>query len=143
MFGDYVCVFEEEYVFEVNELLGELVFDVVIVVYQDYLQCDEVGVVYEGYFVIDKKIKCFVDFKVLGWGDDKGQLIDVDVYDLILKDKECLFLFDEFVWFIFFYLVFCEGWDNFNVFVMGMFKKSDNIVFCCQEIGCGLCIVVD
>ena len=51
---------------------------------------------------------------------------DVDAYDLILKDKERLLSFDEPVRFIFSHSALREGWDNPNVFVMGMLKKSDN-----------------
>ena len=50
----------------------------------------------------------------------------MDAYDLILKDKERLLSFDEPVRFIFSHSALREGWDNPNVFVMGMLKKSDN-----------------
>ena len=36
-----------------------------------------------------------------------------------------------------------EGWDNPNVFVMGMLKKSDNTTTRRQEIGRGLRLSVD
>lgn len=85
-------------------------------------------------------MNCFKDFVV---GVCVVDFDDVDVYDLIFKDKECFFFFVEFIWFIFLYLVLCEGWDNLNVFVMCMLKYSDNIIFWCQEVGCGLWLSVD
>src|SRR3546814_8577641 len=56
-------------------------------------------------------------------GDDKGQSNDIDAYDLILKDKERLLSFTEPVRFLFSHSALREGWDNPNVFVMGMLKK--------------------
>src|SRR3546814_11615190 len=76
-------------------------------------------------------------------GDDKGQSNDIDAYDLILKDKERLLSFTEPVRFLFSHSALREGWDNPNVFVMGMLKKSDNTVSRRQEIGRGLRLAVD
>ena len=45
--------------------------------------------------------------------------------------------------FIFSHSALREGWDNPNVFVMGMLKKSDNTVSRRQEIGRGLRLAVD
>ena len=45
--------------------------------------------------------------------------------------------------FIFSHSALREGWDNPNVFVMGMLKKSDNSVSRRQEIGRGLRLAVD
>ena len=67
-----------------------------------------------------------------------GQSDDVDAYDLILKDKERLLSFEEPVRFIWSHSALREGWDNPNVFVMGMLKKSDNTTTRRQEIGRGL-----
>ena len=141
--GDYARVFEEEYASAVNELLGELALDTATAAYQEYLQRDDVGAVHEGYFAIDKKTKRLVDPKVSGRGDDKGHSTDADAYELILKDKERLLSFDEPVRFIFSHSALREGWDNPNVFAMGMLKKSDNTVSRRQEIGRGLRIAVD
>jgi type III restriction enzyme len=99
--------------------------------------------VHEGYFSIDKKTKHQIDGKVSGRGDDKGQSTDTDAYDLILKDKERLLSFAEPVRFIFSHSALREGWDNPNVFVMGMLKKSDNTVSRRQEIGRGLRLAVN
>src|SRR6185369_3575643 len=76
-------------------------------------------------------------------GEEAGQSNDADAYDLILKDKERLLSFTEPVRFLFSHSALREGWDNPNVFVMGMLKKSDNTVSRRQEIGRGLRLAVD
>lgn len=141
--GEYARMFEEEYALIRDEVLGELALDEATMAYQAYLRRDEIRQVHQGYFSIDKKSKHQVDGKVSGRGDDKGQSTDIDAYDLILKDKERLLSFDEPVRFIFSHSALREGWDNPNVFVMGMLKKSDNTVSRRQEIGRGLRLAVD
>ena len=141
--GDYARMFEEEYVAIRDEVLGELAVDTATGEYQTYLRRDDVRQVHEGYFSIDKKTKRQIDGKVSGRGDDKGQSTDTDAYDLILKNKERLLSFAEPVRFIFSHSALREGWDNPNVFVMGMLKKSDNTVSRRQEIGRGLRLAVD
>jgi type III restriction enzyme len=141
--GDYARLFEEEYTAIRDEVLGELALDVSAEEYQQYLRRDEVDAVHEGYFSIDKKTKRLVDGKVSGRGDDIGQSNDTDAYDLILKDKERLLSFAEPVRFIFSHSALREGWDNPNVFVMGLLKKSDNTVSRRQEIGRGLRLAVN
>jgi type III restriction enzyme len=141
--GDYARVFEEEYVAIVDEILGELELDAATAAYQEYLRRDAVRAVHEGYFSIDKKTKRQVDPTVSSRGEEAGQSTDVDAYDLILKDKERLLSFAEPVRFIFSHSALREGWDNPNVFVMGMLKKSDNTVSRRQEIGRGLRLAVD
>ena len=141
--GDYARIFEEEYAAIRDEVLGELALDSVAGEYQEYLRRDPVGEVHEGYFSIDKKTKQQVDGKISRRGDDKGQSTDIGAYDLILKDKERLLSFAEPVRFIFSHSALREGWDNPNVFVMGMLKKSDNTVSRRQEIGRGLRLAVD
>ena len=141
--GDYARIFEEEYETIRDDVLGELALDDSTAAHQEYLLRDEIGKVHEGYFSVDKKTKRQVDGKVSGRGDDKGQSTDTDAYDLILKDKERLLSFAEPVRFIFSHSALREGWDNPNVFVMGMLKKSDNTVSRRQEIGRGLRLAVD
>jgi len=141
--GDYARIFEEEYAVLRDEILGELAIDDAISRYHAYLRRDDVRAIHEGYFSIDKKTKRQVDGEVSGRGDDKGQSTDTDAYDLILKDKERLLSFEEPVRFIFSHSALREGWDNPNVFVMGMLKKSDNTVSRRQEIGRGLRLAVD
>jgi type III restriction enzyme len=84
-----------------------------------------------------------VDGEINKTGDEKGQSKDVDAYDLILRDKERLLSFTEKTRFIFSHSALREGWDNPNVFVMGMLKKSDNTVSRRQEIGRGLRLAVN
>lgn len=141
--GDYARMFEEEYVTVREDILGELALDHATKEYQQYLRRDEVRQIHEGYFSIDKKTKRQVDGKISGRGDDKGQSTDTDAYDLILKNKERLLSFAEPVRFIFSHSALREGWDNPNVFVMGMLKKSDNTVSRRQEIGRGLRLAVN
>ncbi len=141
--GVYARVFEEEYCALRDEILSELALDPATDEYQNYLRRDEVRQVHEGYFSIDKKTKRQIDGKVSGRGDDKGQSTDTDAYDLILKDKERLLSLSEPIRFVFSHSALREGWDNPNVFVMGMLKKSDNTVSRRQEIGRGLRLAVD
>jgi len=143
--GDYARMFEEEYAAIRDEVLGELALDTATEHYQTYLRRDQVGQVHEGYFSIDKKTKHLVDNEkaIKKTGDEKGLSTDSDAYDLILKDKERLLSFDEPVRFIFSHSALREGWDNPNVFVMGMLKKSDNSISRRQEIGRGLRLAVD
>lgn len=141
--GDYARVFEEEYMAVRDEILSELAFDDATEAYYRYLQRDDVRAVHEGYFSIDKRTTHMIDGRVSGRGDDRGQSVDADAYDLILKDKERLLSLEEPVRFIFSHSALREGWDNPNVFVMGMLKKSDNTVSRRQEIGRGLRLAVD
>ncbi|MGP5299025.1 type III restriction-modification system endonuclease [Corynebacterium variabile] len=141
--GEYARMFEEEYPVIRDEILGELDLENPAGGYREYLQRDDVEDVHEGYFSIDKRTKRQIDGKISGRGDDKGQSKDTDAYDLILKDKERLLSFDEPVRFIFSHSALREGWDNPNVFVMGMLKKSDNTVSRRQEIGRGLRLAVN
>jgi type III restriction enzyme len=141
--GDYARVFEEEYNALVADELGQLELDEAATAYAHHLRSITVRDAHEGYFSIDKKSKKAVDGDIKKTGEEKGQSTDVDAYDLILKDKERLLSFEEPVRFIFSHSALREGWDNPNVFVMGMLKKSDNTVSRRQEIGRGLRLSVD
>jgi type III restriction enzyme len=147
--GDYARMFEEEYENAVRETLEKLdLGDAELApdkAYRAYLERDKVRAVHEGYFSIDKKTRRQVDPEVAKAkkGEEAGQATDVDAYDLILKNKERLLSFDEPVRFIFSHSALREGWDNPNVFVMGMLKRSDNVVSRRQEIGRGLRLAVN
>ncbi|MBY6540058.1 DEAD/DEAH box helicase family protein [Rhodococcus sp. BP-349] len=141
--GDYALVFQEEFAVLRDEMLGELALDRPTAAYQEYLRRDEVRAVHEGYFSIDMRTKRQVDGNVSARGDEKGLSSDTDAYDLILKNKERLLSFEEPVRFLFSHSALREGWDNPNVFVMGMLKKSDNTVSRRQEIGRGLRLAVN
>jgi len=139
--GEYARYFEEEYETQVADYLSQLPFEAED--YRSHLQGIPVGTTHEGYFSIDKKANRMVDGETHKTGDEKGQSKDVDAYDLILRDKERLLSFAEPVRFIFSHSALREGWDNPNVFTMGMLKKSDNTVSRRQEIGRGLRLSVN
>ena len=141
--GDYARLFEEEYATIVADVLGELELDDAAVAYQSYLKRDVPRAVHQGYFSIDKKTKQLVDRRHAQDRARSGQSKDVDAYDLILKDKDRLLSFEEPVRFIFSHSALREGWDNPNVFVMGMLKQSDNTISRRQEIGRGMRLSVD
>lgn len=139
--GQYARVFEEEYHAAVTDYLSELPFDAQE--YRTHLESITARATHQGYFSIDKKTSRQIDSEVKKTGDEKGLSTDVDAYDLILKDKERLLSFVEPVRFIFSHSALREGWDNPNVFTMGMLKKSDNTVSRRQEIGRGLRLAVN
>ena len=141
--GAYARVFAEEYSLQVNELLGALAADDASAGYRSYLAAIPVESTHQGYFSIDKKTGRSIDGDVKRTGDDKGQSTDAAAYDLILRDKERLLSLEERVRFIFSHSALREGWDNPNVFVLGMLKKSANAVSRRQEIGRGLRLAVD
>jgi type III restriction enzyme len=139
--GVYARVFAQEYAEQANELLGQLRGDEAE--YRRYLAGLPAGATHQGYFSIDKKTGRYTDGDVRRSGDEKGQSTDAAAYDLILRDKERLLSLGEKVRFIFSHSALREGWDNPNVFVLGMLKKSDNAVSRRQEIGRGLRLSVD
>jgi type III restriction enzyme len=139
--GEYARCFVEEYEAQVADYLSQLPFEAED--YRTHLKGIPVEATHEGYFSIDKKANRMVDGETHKSGDEKGQSKDVDAYDLILRDKERLLSFAEPVRFIFSHSALREGWDNPNVFTMGMLKKSDNTVSRRQEIGRGLRLSVN
>ena len=145
--GEYARMFEEEYEAAIADTLSELDLGegsgTAGENLREYLQRDAARDVHQGYFSIDKKSKRQIDPTVSAKGDEAGQANDVDAYDLILRDKERLLSFEEPVRFIFSHSALREGWDNPNVFVMGMLKRSDNITSRRQEIGRGLRLAVN
>jgi len=145
--GEYARVFEEEYVDAIADVLGQLdLGDAELTALEElraYLLRDKARNVHQGYFSIDKKTRRDVDPDIAKKGDETGQATDIDAYDLILKQKERLLSFEEPVRFIFSHSALREGWDNPNVFVMGMLKRSDNVTSRRQEIGRGLRLAVN
>ena len=141
--GDYARVFEEEYEALRADFVGQLDLDDAAERYRKHLESIPVRKTHKGYFSIDKKSGNSINGSVKKSGETAGQSDDVDAYDLILKHKERLLSFDEPVRFIFSHSALREGWDNPNVFVMGMLKKSDNTTTRRQEIGRGLRLSVD
>ncbi len=141
--GEYAQYFEEEYAQIRDEVLSELELDEALAEYQDYLRRDDVSAIHGGYFSVDKRTGRQVAPKTIGRGDDKGQASEADDYNLILKDKERLLDLATPLRFLFSHSALREGWDNPNVFVMGMLKKSDNVVSRRQEVGRGLRLAVN
>ena len=141
--GEYARMFEDEYEAVLADHLGQLDLDEAAERYRQHVGAIPVRSTHEGYFSIDKRTGHSVDGKIAARGDFAGQSDDVDAYDLILKDKERLLSFEEPVRFIWSHSALREGWDNPNVFVMGMLKKSDNTTTRRQEIGRGLRLSVD
>ena len=113
--------------------------------YQKYLDGIDVSKTHAGYFSIDNKGQ-LVDPAVKKSGETKGETDDVSAYELILKRKEQLLSLDEPVRFIFSHSALREGWDNPNVFVIGMLKPTDyegSNITRRQEVGRGLRLCVD
>jgi type III restriction enzyme len=133
--GEYAQLFEEEYNARLNEILT-----LEDSKYNQYLRGIATARTHEGYFSIDKKSKHLVNPET---GARSTESDDVDAYDLILKNKKRLLQFDEPVRFLFSHSALREGWDNPNVFVIGMLKHSDNTVSRRQEVGRGLRLSVN
>lgn len=141
--GEYAQIFEEEYESILEEVLAELQLDAATKAFQDYLRRANVRDVHGGYFSIDKKTGHQVDPETTSSKDEGTSAKNASDYDLILKDKESLLSFGTKLRFLFSHSALREGWDNPNVFVMGMLKRSDNTVSRRQEIGRGLRLSVD
>jgi len=133
--GEYAQLFEEEYNARLNEILT-----LEDSAYNRYLRGIATARTHEGYFSIDKKSKRLVNPETAARSSESD---DVDAYDLILKNKKRLLQFDEPVRFLFSHSALREGWDNPNVFVIGMLKHSDNTVSRRQEVGRGLRLAVN
>ena len=141
--GEYARMFEEEYARRSRpSYLSELPFDATALPDVPRRRSPS-ATTHEGYFSIDKRTGPPGRRRDAQDRRREGPVDDVDAYDLILKDKERLLSFDEPVRFIFSHSALREGWDNPNVFDMGMLKKSDNTVSRRQEIGRGLRLAVD
>jgi len=138
--GEYARVFAGQYQEQVSELLGRLPGDAA---YRRYLESISAESTHRGYFSVDKRTGRDINPDVKRTGEEKGQSADADAYDLILRDKERLLSLSEPVRFVFSHSALREGWDNPNVFVLGMLKRSDSTVSRRQEIGRGLRLSVN
>ena len=69
--------------------------------------------------------------------------VDIDAYDLIMKNKERLLDRKEAVRFIFSHSALREGWDNPNVFQICTLIENKSTFTCRQKIGRGLRLCVD
>ena len=141
--GEYARVFAQEYAEQVSDLLRELAADGDEAGYRAYLAAIPAESTHRGYFSVDRKTGRDIDGDLGRTGDERGQSTDAEAYDLILRDKERLLSLGEPTRFIFSHSALREGWDNPNVFVLGMLKKSDSTVSRRQEIGRGLRLCVN
>jgi type III restriction enzyme len=145
--GEYARLFEDRYRAQAAERLDTLPLSDAELPYRRYLEAtikdtDAVHGVHAGYFSIDKHGHQ-VDSKVSKRGEDKGESTDTDAYDLILKNKERLLSLDEPVRFLFSHSALREGWDNPNVFTIGLLRHSNNQISRRQEVGRGLRLAVN
>ena len=69
--------------------------------------------------------------------------IDVQAYDLIMRDKERLLSFEEPICFIFSHSALREGWDSPNVFQICTLNQTVSEMKKRQEIGRGVRLAVD
>ncbi|MBU0499108.1 MAG: DEAD/DEAH box helicase family protein [Gammaproteobacteria bacterium] len=130
--GDYARIFEEEYrraakLSTYQSLFGEL----------DLTTAAEA--VHNGYFSIDKKG---------GWSDtsenNAGNRENAErAYNLIMKEKEKLLLFDTPLKFIFSHSALKEGWDNPNVFQICTLRDIQTERERRQTLGRGLRLCVN
>ncbi|GAA2175648.1 DEAD/DEAH box helicase family protein [Agrococcus versicolor] len=141
--GEYALAFEEEYQRAVSQLLGELALDDESRAYREYLESISARATHQGYFSVDKRSGTQVDGRIKKTGDEAGSSDDSDAYHLILRDKERLLSLAEPVRFVWSHSALREGWDNPNVFTIGMLKRSDSTTSRRQEIGRGLRIAVN
>lgn len=96
-----------------------------------------VEAVHNGYFSQDKKGK-FKDTQKAA----KSQA-DIDIFKLIMRDKERLLGIDEPLRFIFSHSALREGWDNPNVFQICTLNETRSDLKKRQEIGRGMRLAVD
>jgi type III restriction enzyme len=107
--------------------------------YSEYLKKIDVSQTHDGYFSQDKKGR-MVNPGTAARSDESE---DQTAYDKILRDKAGLLSFDKPIRFIFSHSALREGWDNPNVFVIGMLKHSENNISRRQEVGRGLRLAVN
>lgn len=136
--GEFARIFEEEYKLQQEKYLADKSSNNQD--YLAYLRKIEVHKTHKGYFSIDKRTNLLKD---PGINRRTNESDDAYAYDLILKDKEKLLSLDEPTRFIFSHSALREGWDNPNVFVMCMLKRSNNEISRRQEVGRGLRLCVD
>jgi type III restriction enzyme len=132
--GEYARFFEEEYTRQLNQVQS-----LHSGTYGDYLKKIEPARTHDGYFAQDKKGR-MVNPGTAARSDESD---DQTAYDLILRNKARLLSFEEPVRFLFSHSALREGWDNPNVFVIGMLKHSVNNISRRQEVGRGLRLAVN
>lgn len=139
--GKYAKIFEEEYERVKQEFQPTFYEEE----YVKYLSSIQVGDTHQGYFSRDKKGN-FINCNKLERGTSDS--VDVDAYNLIMKDKEALLSLNpntkgSQIRFIFSHSALKEGWDNPNVFQICTLKNSDNETKKRQEVGRGMRLCVN
>ena len=137
--GVYLKIFDEEYLKIVQKYREK------IEKYKNYFpHYEDVNLVREGYFALDKKKKeVEVEYKKGNEVKAKSQE-DIDRgIELILEKKDELISFNEPLAFIFSHSALREGWDNPNVFTLCTLKNGSSEIAKKQEIGRGLRLPVD
>lgn len=136
--GPLAQTFERVYREEVDKILHDLAWPKA---HKDYLRGIRAEETHAGYFSQDKKSKHAIDRT-----EKEVEKSGGEDYDLILRDKESLLSLKDTerarVRFIFSHSALREGWDNPNVFVICLFKHTDNAVSRRQEVGRGLRLCV-
>lgn len=139
--GEYLRIFDEEYEKAVNGEKLKNLFKKYSRQMNLFATPDQIKLVREGYFAVDKKLK-EVDIdenKILAKSQE-----DIDRgIELILEKKDELISFDEPLAFIFSHSALREGWDNPNVFTLCTLKHGGSEIAKKQEIGRGLRLPVD
>ncbi len=136
--GEFADMFEEEY----EDIISNLQLSIGDEDYLQYLKAIKPSATHAGYFSVDKRGH-MIDSKV---GRKETTTDDVDVYDLIMKNKELLLDRNPRrspVRFIFSHSALREGWDNPNVFQICTLKFSSSDVRKRQEVGRGLRLCVN
>lgn len=131
--GEYAQIFEEEYRRFGNHPDYRALFAEVDL----SRAADEV---HEGYFSVDKRSKQVVDTSESNQG---GRDAAEQAYNLIMKDKERLLLFETPLKFIFSHSALREGWDNPNVFQICSLRDIRTERERRQTIGRGLRLCVN
>lgn len=136
--GPLAQTFERVYREEVDKILHDLAWPKA---HKDYLRGIRAEETHAGYFSQDKKSKHAIDRT-----EKEVEKSGGEDYDLILRDKESLLSLKDTerarVRFLFSHSALREGWDNPNVFVICLFKHTDNAVSRRQEVGRGLRLCV-
>ncbi len=139
--GPLARLFERVYREEADRCLDDLAWPQR---HKDYLRGIRAEETHAGYFSQDKKSNRAVDRS-----EKEVEKSGGEDYDLILKDKASLLSLKDTerarVRFLFSHSALREGWDNPNVFVICLFKHTDNAVSRRQEVGRGLrlCVTQD
>ena len=136
--GPLARLFERVYAEEAQAALDDLAWPKA---HQAYLRAITAAQMHAGYFSQDRKTKRAIDLS-----EKEEEKAGGEAYDLILRDKASLLSLADTerakVRFLFSHSALREGWDNPNVFVICLFRHTDNALSRRQEVGRGLRLCV-